>query len=205
MTTQEASYVSTKECAKLIRQALKKTFPGCRFSVRTHTYSGGSHVTVRWLDGPTTKQVEAITDLYYGVSFDGSIDMAYSFESWLLPDGTVQIASSPGTQAMRGDIPATESEKPHPDAKLVRFSGSRPHCVRVVSEAAVAGVRAAFAKLDESERFKILEATRATRCLSCYEQPSSYALDADLSDFGDNAGRVFDTMASNLPLPASAT
>lgn len=45
--TEENKY-STKDIAKWVRQTLKKTFPGIKFSVRTEYYSMGSsiHLTV---------------------------------------------------------------------------------------------------------------------------------------------------------------
>lgn len=37
---------STKDISKLIREFVKKEFPECKFSVRTHEYSGGSSIYV---------------------------------------------------------------------------------------------------------------------------------------------------------------
>jgi hypothetical protein len=66
------------ETAGLVRAALKKSFPGVKFSVRSHTYSGGASIDVSWTDGPTRKQVEAVTYRYAGASFDGMTDsMSY--------------------------------------------------------------------------------------------------------------------------------
>lgn len=49
------------------------------------------------------------------------IDMAYSYTSWLMPDGTATIAGTSGTGGSRGSVPAFENPKPHPDARRVRF------------------------------------------------------------------------------------
>lgn len=68
-------YLSCAETAKLVRKALKEKFPGIKFSVRSKTYSGGASITVSWTDGPTTKQVDAVTDFFEGASFDGMIDL----------------------------------------------------------------------------------------------------------------------------------
>jgi len=68
-------YVSTAATAKLIRQALKAAFPGVKFSVRTDSYAGGASIDVRWIDGPTTAQVDAVTGQYRGATFDPSIDL----------------------------------------------------------------------------------------------------------------------------------
>ncbi len=67
-------YLSCADTAKLIRSALKEAFPGIKFSVRSHTYSGGSSINVSWTDGPNNAQVEYIADSFSGSYFDGSID-----------------------------------------------------------------------------------------------------------------------------------
>ena len=67
-------YIDIAEVAKIIRGELKQTFPKCKFSVRSERYSMGSHVYVKWTDGPTVTEVEAITDQYYGTGFDGMTD-----------------------------------------------------------------------------------------------------------------------------------
>lgn len=68
-------YVSAAATAKLVRQALKAAFPGIKFSVRTDSYAGGASIDVRWIDGPTTAQVDAVTGQYRGATFDPSIDL----------------------------------------------------------------------------------------------------------------------------------
>ena len=72
MTTKE--YISTKEQAAWIRQALRAAFPGERFSVRK---SPGSAVDVRWADGPTVAQVQEVTRRFEIEGFDGMTDMRY--------------------------------------------------------------------------------------------------------------------------------
>ena len=67
-------YVDIKETAALIRYELKQAFPKTQFSVRLQRYSMGSHITVRWTDGPSVRQVEAITDQRYGTGFDSMTD-----------------------------------------------------------------------------------------------------------------------------------
>lgn len=70
------SYNTTETAAKL-RAALKAEFPRVAFSVRCHLYSMGSSVYVRWTDGPTTAEVERITDRFTSKSFDGSDDSTH--------------------------------------------------------------------------------------------------------------------------------
>jgi hypothetical protein len=66
-----AKYLSCAETAKLLRQALKESFPDVKFGVRCR--KGGS-IAVEWNDGPNGKQVAAVTDRFEGSYFDGMID-----------------------------------------------------------------------------------------------------------------------------------
>lgn len=59
------NYIDTKDTAKLIRQALKESFgKTVKFSVTIDRYAGGSSIDVKWTDGPTEKQVEAVIGVY---------------------------------------------------------------------------------------------------------------------------------------------
>lgn len=69
-----AKYISCADTAKLVRQALKEAFPGVKFSVRSSTYAGGASMRVNWMDGPSSAQVESVTNHFEGSYFDGSID-----------------------------------------------------------------------------------------------------------------------------------
>jgi len=84
-------YLSCAETAKLVRTALKKNFPGVKFSVRSSVYSGGASIDVSWVLGPTTKEVDSIAGQYESADFDGSIDMETRYDHWLLPDGSAII------------------------------------------------------------------------------------------------------------------
>ena len=137
MTTE---YLSAAETAKLVRAALKRGFAGVRFSVRSHTYAGGASIAVEWTDGPTAKVVEAVTEQFAGGRFDGMIDMKISLDHWLLPDGTATIARNPGTEGSKGTIPAERQDRPHPEARLVRFSADFIFCTRRHSPELVARV-----------------------------------------------------------------
>ncbi|PZV02940.1 MAG: hypothetical protein DCF32_14410 [Leptolyngbya sp.] len=55
--------------AKKIREQLKATFPGVKFSVRTHNYSGGDSVNVKWEDGPRIDDVKKITSQFESISY----------------------------------------------------------------------------------------------------------------------------------------
>lgn len=69
-----SKYLSCAETAKLLRQALKESFPGVKFSVRSSTYAGGASIRVGWTDGPTAKMVETVSGKFSGAYFDGMID-----------------------------------------------------------------------------------------------------------------------------------
>ena len=116
-----SEYLSCAATAKLVRAALKKAFPGVKFSVRSSTYSGGASMRVGWVDGPKTKEVEAVTSAYCGGGFDGMIDMKFSVSSWLMPDGSAAFASSTGTTGSMGMYEPYSHEAPAPGAKKVRF------------------------------------------------------------------------------------
>lgn len=68
-------YFTTAETAKLIRKALKESFSGHKFSVRSKVYSGGSSITVSWVDGPTDDSVTEVVGVFNGATFDGMTDM----------------------------------------------------------------------------------------------------------------------------------
>lgn len=72
----EAKYLDVAESAKLLRKKLAAAFPGAKFSVKSKRYAGGSSISVHWTDGPSTKRVEAIADIFAGKTFDGMIDLA---------------------------------------------------------------------------------------------------------------------------------
>ncbi len=111
MATQQVRYLSCAETAKLIRAALKKNFPGVKFSVRSDVYIMGASIDIRWVLGPTTKEVDAIAGQYASADFDSSIDMEILSDHWLLPDGTAIIRNSPGTQGSKGIILAESKNR----------------------------------------------------------------------------------------------
>ena len=59
--------MNTVERAREIRKELKAKFKGVKFSVRTKKYSGGSSISVSWVDFPTVEAVEEITSKYESV------------------------------------------------------------------------------------------------------------------------------------------
>jgi len=114
-------YFSCADTAKLLRAALKRSFPRTKFSVRSKVYSGGASITVEWTDGPTPALVESVTRPYAGGGFDGMIDMGYSNYAWLMPDGTVTFAKTRGTAGSGGTVPSAQELQPSFKSELVRF------------------------------------------------------------------------------------
>ncbi len=108
--------ISAKECAKLIREQLRKHLDGVRFSVRSDYNS----IDVSWTDGPVRRVVEAIIKPYGFGGFDGSIDLAYSSSNWLHPDGTMTHAASGGTAGSMGYVKASATDCPTAGAIWVR-------------------------------------------------------------------------------------
>lgn len=75
---QEVIYEAAKETAKKIRQALKVSFPGVKFSVRSSIFAGGDSVDVSWTDGPLSNDVDTILGQFTSGHFDGMQDMYVS-------------------------------------------------------------------------------------------------------------------------------
>jgi len=67
-------YLSCAETAKLVRAALKESFPGVKFSVKSSVYSGGASINVSYVDGPSYDQVKSIVSAFEGGYFDGMTD-----------------------------------------------------------------------------------------------------------------------------------
>jgi len=128
----EARYLDVAETAKCLRIGLKKHFPGIKFSVRSKSYAGGASISVSWVDGPTTKQVDRIAGNYSGANFDGMIDLKNYHTSWLLPDGSAMVADDHGTVGSRGVLPEVHNAKPEFMAERVRFGADFIFCNREI-------------------------------------------------------------------------
>jgi hypothetical protein len=69
-----------------IRKELTRAFPGIRFSVTSKSYTGGDSVSIGWELGPTTKEVDALTDKYQEGSFNGMEDIYETDRENVWPD-----------------------------------------------------------------------------------------------------------------------
>lgn len=85
-----ACYISPADTAKLVRKALKASFPSTTFAVRTKVYSGGASISVSWTDGPLTEQVEHVAGQFAGASFDGMTDMKTYHTDYLVGENTIK-------------------------------------------------------------------------------------------------------------------
>ena len=81
----QMKYISCVDTAKLIRAALKESFAGVKFSVTSSQYAGGASITIKYVDGPTSKQVEAVVKIFEGSYFDGMQD--YKGQNYAAIDG----------------------------------------------------------------------------------------------------------------------
>jgi hypothetical protein len=124
----QIEYISGVETAKLIRQALKRNFPGITFSVRYKSYSGGSSIDVSWTDGPRAQVVERVTSGFAGAGFDGMIDLKTYHTSWLEDDGSAHVAHDSGTGGSKGSVPEHIGDPSTPGARQVHFGTNYVFC-----------------------------------------------------------------------------
>lgn len=129
------AWIDAAVAAKFARRDLKRAFPGVKFSVRTDKYSGGSSIDVRWVDGPTSKQVDAVVQKYGGAGFDGMIDLKYHYQFVLLPNGDLECVGTSGTTGSAGTVPAWQSCPTYFNAKPVSLGNDYVFCTREVSRA----------------------------------------------------------------------
>lgn len=132
-------YLSVAETAKMVRAALKREFPGQKFSVRSHSYSGGAAIRVHWTDGPRASDVQAVTSMFEGARFDGMIDLAYGASHWLDADGVPVLAETYGHGMGMDGVHAAPTE----GAVLVHFGADYVTETRELSDAYKAVLKAA--------------------------------------------------------------
>ncbi|MDF7815478.1 MULTISPECIES: LPD29 domain-containing protein [Hymenobacter] len=66
---------TTAGTAQLIREALKKAFPGVKFSVTSEVYANGSSVDIRYTDGPSAAQVKEVYAPFISGTYNSLEDM----------------------------------------------------------------------------------------------------------------------------------
>lgn len=78
-------YVDINESIKMLKDALRRNFPGVKFSVRRGRGTGYSTVRVSWDNGPSASMVDRVAQRYHGRDFDGMTDSS-SYPTALLAD-----------------------------------------------------------------------------------------------------------------------
>lgn len=193
-------YLSVAETAKLVRKALARSFPGYDFAVRSHSYAGGASIDVDYVDGPPTPVVDSVIRSYAGSGFDGMIDLAFHYESWLDADGCATIAGSPGTASSRGFYEPIVATAPSPNARLVHFGADHVFSNRTISpEGAVvleARVTARYGPLGNDYEDDRMRANIASRWLF---PPTSFTYSVER---GHGESRVVE--AEGLPSKSAA-
>jgi Large polyvalent protein associated domain 29 len=86
-------YLSVAETAKLLRSALKESFPGVKFSVRSSSYAGGASIYVSYTDGASFDDVNSVCKQFEGAYFDGMIDYQ-GYKNHLLDGEKVHFGAS---------------------------------------------------------------------------------------------------------------
>lgn len=67
--------LNASEAGRLLKAALKATYPGVQFAVRRGRGTGAGWLHVAWIDGPRSQAaVQDIADRYTGRRFDGMTD-----------------------------------------------------------------------------------------------------------------------------------
>ena len=104
MVDEESRLISATDTANVIRRVLKNTYPATRFSVRTQYHAGGASIYVSWTGEPAESDVRRFVANYQGSDFDAMIDLRYSIEHWLLPDGSTKVRHNHGSVGSGGEI-----------------------------------------------------------------------------------------------------
>lgn len=108
-TSWAAKYLVPREIAQLCRSALKRAFPATTFSVT----SRNGAVNVSWRGEPLNRRdVQAVTGQFDLRGFDGMIDLAYSYDGYLTPDGRIINHSTTGTTGSMGTVPPVPDVPP---------------------------------------------------------------------------------------------
>lgn len=168
-------HVSSVDLASLIRLALKKEFPGTKFSVKTSKATFSSSITINWVDGPSTPSVDAFTDKFSTRGFDASIDLSYGKNLWIHPDGTVYPAGTQGTEGSGGYYAAEKFPAKSPDAILLKnVASTYVFCSRVYTEKLIEQARQSiqekYANWSDFDGFKwdLLQIVPPTKYISAH-------------------------------------
>lgn len=88
--TNDAKLSPHARCAANVREELRRTFPGHKFSVKSESFAGGNAIDVHWSMGPTYEEVSKITNKYMAGTFDGMTD-SYNYDHTGYSDAVSQV------------------------------------------------------------------------------------------------------------------
>lgn len=140
---------SHANCAKAIREELKKAFPDFNFSVRSESFAGGDAVRVSWENGPTTDQVEEITKKYAYGRFDSMQDLSYSVHNDNLPQAKYVTTYREFSEDIKEAV-TNEVKRIHPNIEEHVYNGLHDKIYRILKENAIP-LNCAFIGLIECE------------------------------------------------------
>ena len=107
--TQETVRLTAPETAKWLRKALRKTFPGVKFSVTGSRGTAYGYYDVRWTGGPSRDEVDEVTRPYRGSYFDGMQDMEVRIKTYLgMTDDGSPVESGMRGIALQREVPEEE-------------------------------------------------------------------------------------------------
>lgn len=93
MTTNGKQYLDYSESVKMLREALKRNFPGVKFSVHK-SYQRGTSVRVEYALGPQSEKVNRVAQRFHGADFDGMTDStSYTTDILVAADGSTRVVS----------------------------------------------------------------------------------------------------------------
>ena len=111
--------------ASSVKSELMTAYPGIKFSVKSDSFSGGNSISIHWEDGPTTKEVEAISQKYQYGHFNGMDDIyEYSNEREDIPQVKYVSESrhmSERIKALLPQIPNSDNYRDSQDQILYRI------------------------------------------------------------------------------------
>lgn len=124
IATAQARTIDAAEAAKMIRAELKRVFKrsGRFFSVRTDKYAGGASIDIRWIDGPTSDEVNKLVRGFSGKRFEGMTDCSYYADSWYCAKHGAQVALTEGCDVASNN--GVHASRCCAEAELVHFSSN---------------------------------------------------------------------------------
>lgn len=122
----EATLTAT-DSNRPMKKALQSAFPSVKFSCRLSRGTAYGNVSVSWVDGPSTQDVEKVTSRFEGMGFDGMTDSSYTKPTAIVIEGETFRSGLNLILTQRGNSPekvAETIEMLKADGWSERFEGS---------------------------------------------------------------------------------